>query len=494
MKYIGNADEVIYFFMALIAVVPLFFTHIKLLKVMINTKKAKKYLKSQEKVSLANLRYLQNLRHIGPSIRQYLKSKESSSGSYTYIDSYLDSNYMIERYGKRKLANTIPGILTALGILGTFWGLTIGLKEINMGSIAETSETIKQLLNGVSIAFHTSLWGIVLSLIWNFCDKIFIEFFSSYINDFIDVFNLKSGIIKQNEDELLINLLEEQSSKLGSLEDHFRTFGDDISLKLADSLGEAIKKEMTPHLEEMANQNNRLVEAITGNQVEGMDKMVGHLMDEVNGLFGDQFENMSDTIEELLKWQKEVKSSMDELVNKIQDTAKLQSVSNKEMDSLLTKNLDLITKVNDSSIELNKIVDNAKEVCNSFDALVNDNQSHKDIIHGYSEKISSSLSLFKDLTENIDEQATMYSEELNSLNKNFQVSSESFATNLVQGIDNTFKSFDDNLSSITRHLAEVIREIKNSSDDMPDILEEIKENIKNFSEVVGQINEMKDIG
>lgn len=494
MKYIGNADEVIYYFMASISIIPLFFTHLKLLKVMINTIKAKKYVKSQEKVSLDNLRYLQDLKHIGPSIRLYLKSKESRKGSHTYINSYLDSNHMIERYGKRKLANTIPGILTALGILGTFWGLTIGLKEINMGSIVETSETIKQLLNGVSVAFHTSLWGIVLSLIWNLSDKIFVEVFSSKINAFNDVFNLKSGIIKQNEDELLINLLEEQSTQLGSLEGHFRTFGDDISLKLADSLGEAIKQEMTPHLEEMANQNNRLVEAITGNQVEGMDKMVDHLMDEVNGLFGDQFENMSDTIEELLKWQKEVKSSMDELVNKIQDTAKLQSVSNKEMDTLLNKNLDLITKVNDSSTELNKIVDNAKEVCNSFDSLVHDNKNHKDIIHSYTEKISSSISLFKDLTENIDEQATMYSEELNSLNKNFQVSSESFSTNLVQGIDNTFKSFDDNLSSITRHLAEVIKEIKNSSDDMPDILEEIKDNIKTFSEVVGQINEMKEIG
>jgi hypothetical protein len=63
-----------------------------------------------------------------------------------------------------------PGILISLGLLGTFWGLTVGLSQIS-GALApgatpeETMKTLSSIVAPMGTAFETSLFGLLLSLI-----------------------------------------------------------------------------------------------------------------------------------------------------------------------------------------------------------------------------------------------------------------------------------------------------------------------------------------
>ena len=75
----------------------------------------------------------------------------------------------------------MPGILTAIGVVGTFAGLQMGLAALS-GSVSATAaaggselgevESLKQgifaMISGASIAFMTSLWGVALSVSFNF--------------------------------------------------------------------------------------------------------------------------------------------------------------------------------------------------------------------------------------------------------------------------------------------------------------------------------------
>jgi len=56
----------------------------------------------------------------------------------------------------------IPSLLVSIGLLGTFWGIFIGLAEFDSQQI---SESIPKLLDGMKTAFHTSLVGMSLSLL-----------------------------------------------------------------------------------------------------------------------------------------------------------------------------------------------------------------------------------------------------------------------------------------------------------------------------------------
>lgn len=65
----------------------------------------------------------------------------------------------------KKVIEYLPGILSSLGVLGTFWGITIGLNGFKTETL---NESIPILLGGLKTAFYTSIVGMLASLITNF--------------------------------------------------------------------------------------------------------------------------------------------------------------------------------------------------------------------------------------------------------------------------------------------------------------------------------------
>lgn len=63
-----------------------------------------------------------------------------------------------------KTVNSVPGVLSGLGVLGTFFGVTIGISNFDSSSSDTTMESINHLLNGMTTAFCTSIFGMFLSL------------------------------------------------------------------------------------------------------------------------------------------------------------------------------------------------------------------------------------------------------------------------------------------------------------------------------------------
>ncbi|AFZ12767.1 hypothetical protein Cri9333_1884 [Crinalium epipsammum PCC 9333] len=101
--------------------------------------------------------------------------KEHLEGNYRIQDGVFnaqikDSRFVLKKYPAaltwsipRSYFKFIPGILTAIGILGTFWGIQIGLQNINLNSTENFSQllpSIQQLLDGMRTAFLTSLFGL----------------------------------------------------------------------------------------------------------------------------------------------------------------------------------------------------------------------------------------------------------------------------------------------------------------------------------------------
>ncbi len=70
-------------------------------------------------------------------------------------------------YSWRGAVLQIAGILTALGLLGTFMGLVTGISSVAFSSAEATMESIETLLAGISTAFYTSIAGVILSIMFN---------------------------------------------------------------------------------------------------------------------------------------------------------------------------------------------------------------------------------------------------------------------------------------------------------------------------------------
>lgn len=67
----------------------------------------------------------------------------------------------------RSVVLQISGILTALGLLGTFLGLVMGISTVEFSSAEATMESIEVLLRGIGTAFYTSIVGVILSILFN---------------------------------------------------------------------------------------------------------------------------------------------------------------------------------------------------------------------------------------------------------------------------------------------------------------------------------------
>ena len=70
-------------------------------------------------------------------------------------------------YSWRGAVIQVAGILTALGLLGTFMGLVTGISSVTFTSAEATMESIENLLAGISTAFYTSIAGVILSIMFN---------------------------------------------------------------------------------------------------------------------------------------------------------------------------------------------------------------------------------------------------------------------------------------------------------------------------------------
>ena len=65
-----------------------------------------------------------------------------------------------------RFVDTASGTLVGLGLLGTFLGLTLGVRNFDTSNVQNIQSSIQSLLDGMSTAFLTSLLGMGFSIIY----------------------------------------------------------------------------------------------------------------------------------------------------------------------------------------------------------------------------------------------------------------------------------------------------------------------------------------
>lgn len=103
------------------------------------------------------------------------------------IEDYINDE-LLESVGSNYFNSAISGTMTGLGILGTFIGLSLGLGSFDGNDIYTISDNVGPLLSGMKVAFHTSVYGIIFSLIFNFVYRSIMADAYDKLNYFLNVF------------------------------------------------------------------------------------------------------------------------------------------------------------------------------------------------------------------------------------------------------------------------------------------------------------------
>ena len=213
-------------------------------------------------------------------------------GLPTNVEDYINDDTVTHGPGNAGLAELIPNLLTSLGILGTFMGLSRGLSSLNFADSTQLIQGIPDLLGGMRFAFGTSVAGISCSLVFNMINRI--SQGSSYraIDDFVTSFTQLAMSRPLDNDVQLICQNQDRNFMLQGIND---TLVD----RLAENVGRSITRAMTPVSESM----DRFIVGATRNQIEGVNHIVARFLSEMDRSMGGQFTSLAQTMSALEQGQ-----------------------------------------------------------------------------------------------------------------------------------------------------------------------------------------------
>ncbi|MER2054873.1 MAG: hypothetical protein ABTB30_06260 [Clostridia bacterium] len=328
-------------------------------------------------------------------------------GLPTNVEDYINDDTVTHGPGNATLAELIPNLLTSLGILGTFMGLSRGLSSLNFSDSAQLVEGIPNLLEGMRFAFGTSVAGISCSIVFNMLNRI--SQGSSYraIDDFVTSFTQLAMSRPLDNDVQMIIQNQDRNYMLQGIND---TLAD----RLAENVGRSITRAMAPVTDSM----DRFIIGATRNQIDGVNHIVARFLDEMDRSMGNQFSAMATAMDAVTQNQIMAARQTGETVSAargIVDNARtLQEMTNHILDKFDTymsqinqvrerdenyerRTAELLNRMDQENKDLAKLIEKLAEKTtmlagDSGDSAMEEIRSILSSMEGNVEKISATLS------------------------------------------------------------------------------------------------------
>lgn len=239
-----------------------------------------------------------------------------------------------------RLLDTASGTLVGLGLLGTFLGLTLGIKDFDSSSTQNIQRSIQLLLSGMGTAFITSLVGMFFSMIYSFCDKYWRNRLSKhlyiltskldslyYIDDrTLDDLNEQAlaksiantmKVVVENEIRSVVNALNEKltyNSESGEsttvanairevLKENqeqskaLKSFSTDLAMELNNGFDEALSRQMQQKILPLMEN----VDATTKAIVEHIDQMASQVSAPATDMIQAVVDELKSSMSEMMK-------------------------------------------------------------------------------------------------------------------------------------------------------------------------------------------------
>lgn len=193
--------------------------------------------------------------------------------------------------------NAFPGILTALGIMGTFVGLVAGIYLASGGlaadDINEAKLALGNLLSGASLAFGTSIAGLITSMLSSWGEKRALHNLDTLVDNF--VVSLDKRVKRLPAEKIHAAILSENRQQTKALQ----SFTNDLAIKFAEVLEDKISKPMGESMDLLLES----LELLRTDQTKASDEILTKLMSEfsesITGAAGSEMSQLAETLNKL---------------------------------------------------------------------------------------------------------------------------------------------------------------------------------------------------
>ena len=291
----------------------------------------------------------------------------------------------------RQLLNSLPGLFTSLGLLGTFVAICNSL-----GTINEDTLEIDVIIRNLVPAFTSSIAGLISAFIATAGCKIWYSFEDKKLDEKVD---------KKSPEECLhsLTLLTEQTNgKLST-----------ISQQLID---QAAKNETyNERLNTTISQQSKILEQFINDFVKRMDdiftKMHGQIEQNIKDFGEEQFKKCADTLETL--------------------TQKMSSLSTGLLEEQKTNVQQMIDGTNTELQSVsNTVTEQINALCTQMTSALSTLRTSQD------ERLTAIVSNYDALSERLSSQNSEFAEKMNAqMNAEYEKIQEQSANSLQQMVD-----------------------------------------------------------
>ena len=384
---------------------------------------------------------------------------------------------------------SVPNLLTGLGILGTFIGLAFGVGAASDGLSSSTpveiTSSLQKLLKGASLAFLTSIVGIAGSILFVLVDRFFSRRLHLAVDEWVGA--IESRLERVTPEGVALQHLEQARRAVTQLE-HFNT---ELIFSLEKALDEKIAGRLSPHLERLvaaveglrsdrSTDAGQMIEQALGRFTEAMQERTGSQFEEMGSIVADLNRTLKDSADGLERSQQDIRKSLESVLKAVRTS--MDEGANAMTETLQQALRDVTGVIADASQRL------AEQMTASSTAA--------------SDKLSETVgSVTKDLARTGVEAASQISGSLQGL----QTAAESLGrstsqseqvltgmTMFVDGFDtlgNTIESAHQRIAAVAEPVGRAASDIRASSDRTADTLTRTSDLVERVDELINTLEQ-----
>lgn len=315
-----------------------------------------------------------SIRHVWREFDESLVGSPDQKRLYNTLDSehFFNTHSLARGLTENRLLAAVPSFLIAIGVLGTFIGLTMGLSGLELNQQAgvdELRDGIHAMINGAAVAFGTSVWGVFLSLVVNFIEKLLesrVKRNIAELQDRIDYlfprltaeYSLSEIADNGRQSKEALQILHE---KIGEkLQEQLEAAGSRFQEGIATSLRDILQPEITKMSDNASQQSTRALEDLVHKFMDGMGEsgkqqkeMLDMASNNVQEAVAHMGERMGGFMELLSEQQAEIKRlTQEQLTNSETSLNKLQTTAQEQQQTMAASMQTLLERLESQSSNL----------------------------------------------------------------------------------------------------------------------------------------------
>ena len=381
------------------------------------------------------------------------------------VEDYINDDTVTHGPGNAQLAELIPGLLTSLGILGTFMGMMRGLGGLDFSNAENIIDGIPTLLTGMQFAFGTSVAGVSCSIVFNMLNRILQG--SSYraIDDFVESFTSLAMQRPLDNDVQLICQNQDSNHMLSSLTDN-----------LPGQVAGAIEHSVTRAMQPIASSMDSFLIGATRAQVDGVGRIVSSFVGQMNSSLNNQFVSLGRTMTEINQNQQatmdHVGQSLRAADTIVADVQKLHGVSQEIMNHFEQ----YVRELGDARRRDERFEQNTGELLERMRAASEQQMAALTHLKGCQEELTRAMGQFsqqsrdalagmKAVNDDTAAQLKDVSSVMRTAGVDLSRSCQDFVGNVVEGLSRALGMFDENMNGLIATLTEKLDSLDGSGTD-----------------------------